>query len=236
MKLNNKGITLVEIIISIALISIVLIFLFSLLITVNDMNTNSKVNSSYLVNKALIIKNIEEDLKDATKAIVRDCNISDFYSSYGYPNANSYFGTGNKNKANLCLKFTLTKKTETGTTVTEDAYLGVYYYKSRDFYVISYINESQNIKATRELPDFISENINESNGQMIFCDILKRKIYIKQNDSIKSYFDNYGNKCQMTTGHVEILDPSAFATINIPMIGADGKDYSILIPFSPNKN
>ena len=62
MKLNNKGITLIEIIISIVLVSIVLIFLFTLLISVKDMNTESEVNSTYLINKSLILKNIEEDI------------------------------------------------------------------------------------------------------------------------------------------------------------------------------
>lgn len=64
MKLNNKGITLVEIIISVALISIVLIFLFSLLIQVNNENADNEVRSSYLVNQSTFIKQIEEDFLD----------------------------------------------------------------------------------------------------------------------------------------------------------------------------
>ena len=55
---NNKGMTLVEIIISIALISILLLFLFMLLVTVNDINTESEVNSNYLINKSLILNEI----------------------------------------------------------------------------------------------------------------------------------------------------------------------------------
>ena len=51
--MNKKGMTLVEIIISIALISIVLIFLFSLLVNVRDINSSSEVNTTYLINKAL---------------------------------------------------------------------------------------------------------------------------------------------------------------------------------------
>ena len=48
MRNRNKGFTLVEIIISIALISIVLIFLFSLLVDVKDMNDEASINSDYL--------------------------------------------------------------------------------------------------------------------------------------------------------------------------------------------
>ena len=89
MKLNNKGITLIEIIISIVLISIVLIYLFSLLVAVNDINEESDINSTYLVNKALIIKNIEEDLSNVTSdkdLEISACNISEFYTNYDVGN------------------------------------------------------------------------------------------------------------------------------------------------------
>ena len=87
MKLNKKGITLTEIIISIALISIVLIFLFSLLILVKDINDESEVNSTYLINKSLILKNIENDLRKASSLTLRSCGTdgikNNIYSSYG---------------------------------------------------------------------------------------------------------------------------------------------------------
>ena len=60
--LNKKGMTLLEIIISIALISVVMLFLFSLL---NDIQYESKHSSyakDFLVNRATIIKDVEEDI------------------------------------------------------------------------------------------------------------------------------------------------------------------------------
>lgn len=84
MKLDNKGITLVEIIISVALIAIVLIFLFTLLIQINNENSDNEIKSSYLVNQSSFIKQIEEDfldyhLIDGGKCSDRGINI--YYTS-----------------------------------------------------------------------------------------------------------------------------------------------------------
>ena len=65
--LNKKGMTLLEIVISIALISVVMLFLFSLL---NDIQYESKHSSyakDFLVSRATIIKDVEdknEDIED----------------------------------------------------------------------------------------------------------------------------------------------------------------------------
>lgn len=60
--LNKKGMTLLEIVISIALISVVMLFLFSLL---NDIQYESKHSSyakDFLVSRATIIKDVQEDI------------------------------------------------------------------------------------------------------------------------------------------------------------------------------
>ena len=60
--LNKKGMTLLEFVISIALISVVMLFLFSLL---NDIQYESKHSSyakDFLVSRATIIKDVEEDI------------------------------------------------------------------------------------------------------------------------------------------------------------------------------
>ena len=61
MKLDNKGITLVELIISVALISIVIIFLFRLLVDVRYNNHNTDFNLENQQTRAMIIKTIETD-------------------------------------------------------------------------------------------------------------------------------------------------------------------------------
>lgn len=205
MKLNNKGITLTEIIISIALISIVLIFLFSLLVTVNDINKESEVNSTYLVNKSLILKNIEDDLRKATSVSVSRCNINSIYSQYGVDKTNveyfSYKGDENtiieetKLKANFCLNFNY------GTG--DNGYLGIYYYKNRNSYVISYIHG--NVKSTKLLPDFEKYNVDDSSGNF-------RHLFELNPNTLDSVI-------------------KGFFTLKIPIIGSDEKDYSIIISY-----
>ena len=219
MKLNKKGMTLVEIIISIALISIVLVFLFSLLVDVKDMNDEASINSDYLINKALILKNIEEDLDKAnTKLKINTCEISDFYTTY--PTIEtinggdySYFQQSSdksdsdvqKRLASECISFDFGDS---------KAYLGIYYYKNKNSYVISYIHGDT--KATRLLPEFEKYNV-DTNGN------------IKSGFEIK-YSNSSGTTNEIITSE-KILDKDIFHKIEIPIIGSDGKDYSILISY-----
>lgn len=204
MKLNKKGMTLVEIIISIALISIVLVFLFSLLVDVKDMNDEASINSDYLINKALILKNIEEDLyKTTTELKINTCEIGNFYTTYDtYKNDLEV-----KQKAYECISFDFGDS---------KAYLGIYYYKNKNSYVISYIHGDT--KATRLLPEFEKYNVDKDNG------IIKSGFEIK-----------YSNSSGTTKLYNEInaitLDKDIFHKIEIPIIGSDGKDYSILISY-----
>lgn len=202
MKLNKKGMTLVEIIISIALISIVLVFLFSLLVDVKDMNDEASINSDYLINKALILKNIEEDLDGADSLTLNTCEINDFYTTYDtYKNDLEV-----KQKANECISFDFK---------ANKAYLGIYYYKNKNSYVISYIHGDT--KATRLLPEFEKYNVDKDNG------IIKSGFEIK-------YSNSNGTTNEIITSE-KILDKNIFHKIEIPIIGSDGKDYSILISY-----
>lgn len=221
MKLNKKGMTLVEIIISIALISIVLVFLFSLLVDVKDMNDEASINSDYLINKALILKNIEEDLDKATTELkINTCEINDFYTTY--PKIDtinegnySYFKQSDedidiikKRLASECIKFTFDNDD------SKVAYLGIYYYKNKKSYVISYIHGDT--KATRLLPEFEKYNVDDSGN-------------IKSGFEIK-YSNSNGTTNEIITSE-KILDKNIFHKIEIPIIGSDGKDYSILISY-----
>ena len=73
--LNKKGMTLLEIVISIALISVVMLFLFSLL---NDLQYESKHTSyakDFLVSRATIIKDVEEDILNNNITNVMPVNV-----------------------------------------------------------------------------------------------------------------------------------------------------------------
>ena len=216
--MNKKGITLVEIIISIVLISIVLIFLFSLLITVKDINDESEVNSTYLINKSLILKNIESDLDKASSVKLEECTaksgssykITELYSNYGETSdtGEPYFPqqSGGGNDPNFtgekCLKFVY------GTN--DYAYLGIYYYKSKESYVISYIHDD--VKATRLLPDF------------------EKSVY-NINSLKDSPLTGYKTWTYNGSNSIPYNELNGFYVINIPIIGSDGKDYGINISY-----
>lgn len=73
--LNKKGMTLLEIVISIALISVVMLFLFSLL---NDIQYESKHTSyakDFLVSRATIIKDVQEDILNNNITNVMQVNV-----------------------------------------------------------------------------------------------------------------------------------------------------------------
>ena len=59
---NKKGITLVEIIISVGLISVVMLFLFNLLLDMEYEDRHSSYLKENQVNRATIIKTVQEDL------------------------------------------------------------------------------------------------------------------------------------------------------------------------------
>lgn len=61
MKLNKRGITLMELIVSIALISIVIMFLFRLLVDVRYSNNNTDFNRENQQNRAIIINNVQKE-------------------------------------------------------------------------------------------------------------------------------------------------------------------------------
>lgn len=62
--LSKKGSTLLELVISIALISIVLVFLMKLLVDLNNIETNNVYAKDNQINRAEIIRTIENDLNN----------------------------------------------------------------------------------------------------------------------------------------------------------------------------
>ncbi len=65
MKLNKKGTSLIELIVSIALISVVLIFMFKLLLDVNNEITNNTFAKDNQTIRAEILRTVENDLNTA---------------------------------------------------------------------------------------------------------------------------------------------------------------------------
>lgn len=74
--MNNKGSSLLELIISIALISVILVFMVRLLVDLNDSETNNKYAKKNQVIRAEILRTIENDIQNKTLTYVEDLSTS----------------------------------------------------------------------------------------------------------------------------------------------------------------
>ena len=100
---NNKGLTVTEIIISISLVSIVLIFLFNALITIKNTNENVSKASTELINQALVTRSIQNDFRTYELQNVYACDEEDEIKATG---TNRIFPNPPTDIDNLyCLKF-----------------------------------------------------------------------------------------------------------------------------------
>ena len=128
---NNKGITLVEIIVSVVLIAIVVIFIFNLMVTVKNINDNSNESSTNIINKNIIISKIQKDFNDRILKGISNCTDDE---------KGTHMASGYKNYTHYCIKFTYA----TGTP----GYLLYYTYdnsKTKETYnIIGYIYNSGN--------------------------------------------------------------------------------------------
>ena len=76
-KLNKKGSTLIELIISITLISFILVFLMRLLVDLNNTQTNNDYAKDNQINRAEIIRMVENDLNNNTITNITNNSSSD---------------------------------------------------------------------------------------------------------------------------------------------------------------
>ena len=72
---NNKGMTIVEILISVCIIALVLTLLFALLIQVRNEENNNSIQSNFLMNQSTFIKQIEEDIVNYGVKAITPCEI-----------------------------------------------------------------------------------------------------------------------------------------------------------------
>lgn len=96
MRLNNKGLSLMELLISIVLISIVLVFLFTLLVDLKNETENNNFAYNNQINRTEVIYTIQKDLNNYTLIGVEDNSINNNI------NINFYYRSGDGTKtANL---------------------------------------------------------------------------------------------------------------------------------------
>ena len=98
---NKRGISLIEVIVSIGLISIVLVLIFRLLADVRNEETLTKYKASNLINQSLVVKAVQDDMLNDTLQRVDYCS-----------------------ELNGCIKFTFTGSTKILKFDTDFVYYG----------------------------------------------------------------------------------------------------------------
>lgn len=77
MNKYNRGVTIVEILISVAIIGMILLLLFSMLLQVRNEDKNNNIQSNFIINQSTFIKAIEEDITNYGVKAVSACSLAD---------------------------------------------------------------------------------------------------------------------------------------------------------------
>lgn len=71
---NKKGITMVELVVSVALVSVAIVFLFKLLVDLKDEDNKSNIKPNYLTTQAILTKYLQNVLLDETIVSIQKCS------------------------------------------------------------------------------------------------------------------------------------------------------------------
>ena len=153
--LNKKGTTLAEVIISIALISVVLVFMIRLLINLNNMQTNTTYATGNQVNRAEILRMIGNDLNNKDIASITDNSDAN--------NLNITFGFTDGTRASISTTSEIFTYTSSDNTlrrwIIEDG--SIYVNRAKVYY--SADSKAENNKIYTLIIDIEVHTINEEN-------------------------------------------------------------------------
>lgn len=76
MKVNNKGVTIVELVVSISILTIIVLFLFQLILSLKEVYNSSGIKTEMLNKQAIINREINDDLNDKQLELARSCSTS----------------------------------------------------------------------------------------------------------------------------------------------------------------
>ena len=182
-KMNNKGSTLLELIISIALISVILVFMVRLLVDLNDSETNNKYAKKNQVIRAEILRTIENDLQNKIITNIRDnSTTSNLIITFKFDS--------NKESNINVLKDKLTYKNTDGKTRTwtlKEGYFDITQ-SPVDF------NQDENIYSLIiDIPVYTTNEFNTKNNNNLLDDILVS--YIGRTKDLNTFSRCYGKGC-----------------------------------------
>ena len=194
--MNKKGLTLVEIIVSIGLISIVMVFLFQIIMTIKKANDRQNEKTDVLITTTIITREVEKDLESFGLAKDENNNLPIQPQKCDITDINNTENTRNNIVPNTAENIKCLKITYDDLKVKNNEGYILYYEnndnKNNDKYFLAYkrgkgnVIETQTVREISIPPknDFVSEikNYDESQGKGYSLNI---KMII-QNDNIKS--------------------------------------------------
>lgn len=224
--MNKKGLTLVEIIVSIGLISIVMVFLFQVVLTIKKANDRQNTKTNLLITTAIITREVEKDLNSFGLDETIDNN----------PTTNCEFDSNDKNNIvpNSAENIHCVKLTYNGENVkNNEGY--ILYYTNDKKYFLAYKRGKGNIVETqtvreisvepqKDLNILITKEKNEK-GYSLNIDIPIKDYNISTNLVI-----NYANS---TTNNVNIINKDGLAYY-ITGAGTYDKGETVYVKFDFN--
>ena len=182
-KMNNKGSTLLELIISIALISVILVFMVRLLVDLNDSETNNKYAKKNQVIRAEILRTIENDLQNKILTDIRDnSTTSNLIITFKFD--------GNKESNINVLKDKLTYKNTDGKTRTWTLKEG---YFNITQIPVDFSQDENFYSLIIDIPVYTTNEFNTQNNNNLLDDILVS--YIGRTIDLNTFSHCYGKGC-----------------------------------------
>ncbi len=254
----NRGISILEVLLSIMIISIVLVLLFGLLGQVKNESVRNNISSSYIMEQSLLNELITNDILDYGIRSVSSCNMTSLLNVYDtknkYNNGASPSDMGNYSR---CIRIEFAKERIESTT----AYILIYKYYTKYEYknngvvgkkdtdeenntawAIEYI-KGRYVHAASGGNCYYNFQAN-SNANNNRCDTDQYK-WVRTYDTLRVLPDSI----------VPTIDPKAtdtiptirysksessssdnYGNILIPIKNAEGERYDLSIPFSYNYN
>lgn len=224
--MNKKGLTLVEIIVSIGLISIVMVFLFQVVLTIKKANDRQNTKTNLLITTAIITREVEKDLN----SFGLDETISD------NPSTNCEFVDNDKNNIvpNSAENIHCVKLTYNGENVkNNEGY--ILYYTNDKKYFLAYKRGKGNIVETQTVREVSVEpqkdlNISITKEQNEKGYSLNIDIPIKDYNISTNLVINYANS---TTNNVNIINRDGLAYY-ITGAGTYDKGEKVYVKFDFN--
>lgn len=159
MKTNNKGVTIVELVVSISILTIIVLFLFQLIISLKEVYNSSGIKTEMLNKQTIINREINDDLNTKQLELVRSCSSQEIIDCISF-----YFKDGTSKKLELI------KKTD-----SEPAYLIYGDYKtelvSNSDYNFNTSNYNINATTITDVTNLTNDSILSINIPIIHPDI-----------------------------------------------------------------